>query len=122
MAIRYRQDSRTSGPEHLVDASGITSSQGRLDWETHKVLPSGTTANIRQRERRYRMPAAPEIPRLPTPDLEPISLDCPCCIPNDEESYEGHWSRGRAKIDKQLTDAKAHIARSKKGGRLIAEA
>ncbi|KAI0466130.1 hypothetical protein F4859DRAFT_332881 [Xylaria cf. heliscus] len=94
-----------------------------------KVLPKRSRASERQRN--Y-VPAAPVIPRLPTPELDSTSdyelglakYDfCACCSSDDRHEDSGkRWKRGKAKMDKQVDHARAYISRVTMNERLIAEA
>ncbi|KAI1818226.1 hypothetical protein GGS20DRAFT_346275 [Poronia punctata] len=72
---------------------------------------------------RGKVPAAPIIPRLPTPDFdsEPAFCGkghgfCSCCEPDEEDGELMEWRRGKAKMDKQVESAKAHISRTRASG------
>ncbi|KAI0426045.1 hypothetical protein F5Y09DRAFT_77963 [Xylaria sp. FL1042] len=78
------------------------------------------------------LPPAPMIPRLPTPDFEStshyeLSLGkydfCPCCSSDDrDEEDDLRWRKGKAKMEKQVDNARAYISRMVIGERLIADA
>ncbi|KAI1297068.1 hypothetical protein F5Y03DRAFT_283840 [Xylaria venustula] len=81
---------------------------------------------------RGHLPPAPMIPRLSTPDFEStshyeLSLGkydfCACCSSDDRDEHDDlRWKRGRAKMEKQVDNARAYIARMTMGERLIADA
>ncbi|KAJ3556999.1 hypothetical protein NPX13_g10020 [Xylaria arbuscula] len=84
------------------------------------------------RQRGHLPPAAPMIPRLPSPDFEsasPYELRlgkhdfCACCHNLDDGGEDDgiRWVKGRAKMEKQVDNARAYISRMTMGDRLIAD-
>ncbi|KAI0457378.1 hypothetical protein F5B21DRAFT_464276 [Xylaria acuta] len=115
----------------LVRASGNGEVTGEFQGgrEYRKAPPKRSRASERQRS--Y-VPAAPIIPRLPTPDFDSTSDYelglakndfCPCCTSDDRDDDDGgRWKKGKAKMDKQVDHARAYISRVTMSERLIAEA
>ncbi|RYP30514.1 hypothetical protein DL767_006191 [Monosporascus sp. MG133] len=64
-------------------------------------------------------PSTPRIPRLPTPEFDdPVPHNgslfshrfCACCPSEGGDAALSRWREGRAKMDKQTSDARAYIA------------
>ncbi|KAJ8126975.1 hypothetical protein O1611_g6663 [Lasiodiplodia mahajangana] len=108
---RHHRDAlRGQAEDDLAGTLGNGDGTGEFDpCEGYiKILPKSSRAGERQRS--Y-VPAAPVIPRLPTPDFDlkshhEINLAkydfCPCCTPGYGDEEDGaHWKKGKAKMDKQ---------------------
>ncbi|KAI0198596.1 hypothetical protein F4808DRAFT_257743 [Astrocystis sublimbata] len=88
------------------------------------------TSRPRERQRGY-VPAAPVIPRLPTPDVDSTSdYDsdsarygfCSCCTLDGRDDHNGErWIKEKTKMDKQVDEARAYISRVRISERLITE-
>ncbi|KAI0409956.1 hypothetical protein F4802DRAFT_8437 [Xylaria palmicola] len=121
---RQSQDDlpRTPGNGNLT--GGAQSRRG-----CHSTAPKRLRSSERQRSH---VPAAPVIPRLPTPDFDSTCHYesglakyefCPCCMSNDEgEGGDVRWTRGKSKMDKQVDQARAYIERVTMSERLLAGA
>ncbi|KAI0108923.1 hypothetical protein GGR51DRAFT_558713 [Nemania sp. FL0031] len=130
---RHRRDAlRGQSEDYLTGALGNGDRSGEFDpCEGYiKILPKSSRAGERQRS--Y-VPAAPIIPRLPTPDFDLKSHHelnlakydfCPCCTPEEygDEEDGAYWKKGKAKMDKQVDHAKAYISRVMMSERLITDA
>lgn len=71
-----------------------------LPW-TESVMK---TPSVRRKPRAPSPPPAPRIPRLKTPDLEPLSLHapfCSCCIQESASPEDEEYTRSRKKMDSQ---------------------
>ncbi|KAI1131814.1 hypothetical protein F5Y10DRAFT_261753 [Nemania abortiva] len=130
--VRHRRDTlRGQSEDYLTGNLGNGDGTGEFDpcEGYRKALPKSSHAGERQRS--Y-VPAAPIIPRLPTPDfdlksyheLNPARYDfCSCCTPGDWDQEDGaHWKKGKSKMDKQVDHARAYISRVMMSERLIADA
>ncbi|KAI0809919.1 hypothetical protein GGR55DRAFT_145462 [Xylaria sp. FL0064] len=131
--VGHRRDSprRQSEDYPTRGASG----NGAIAGELHHCggynnpLPKRLHAGERQRGH---LPPAPMIPRLPTPDFESkshygLSLGkydfCRCCGSDGrDEEDDMRWRKGKAKMEKQVDNARAYISRMTMGERLIADA
>lgn len=109
--VRHQRDTDGARPtDSLVRAPGNGDMNGELlcGGGHRKSLPKRSRAD--ERQRRY-IPAAPIIPRLPTPDFDSASHHelgiakydfCPCCTSYDERREGGVWcKKGKSKMDKQ---------------------
>ncbi|KAI0441983.1 hypothetical protein F4803DRAFT_388837 [Xylaria telfairii] len=124
-AGQQRDTLRRQFEDKLIRAPG----NGDVTGEYRKAVPKRSRASERQRS--Y-VPAAPIIPRLPTPDFDSASdyelglakYDfCPCCSSDDRDEDDGErWKKGKAKMDKQVDHARAYISQVTMSERLIAEA
>lgn len=110
-AVRHQRDTDRARPgDSLVRAPGNGDMNGELFCRGGhgKILPRRSRADERQRS--Y-APAAPIIPRLPTPDFDSTSHHelglakydfCSCCTSYDERKEGGvRCKKGRSKMDKQ---------------------
>ncbi|KAI0534682.1 hypothetical protein GGR58DRAFT_505031 [Xylaria digitata] len=125
---RHRRDTRRGQSEDYLardPGNGDIASDLRYSSGYNKTPPTSLQAGVRQRG--Y-LPLAPVIPRLPTPDFEPVShydilvkYDfCPCCSSDDKDEEEGtRWKKGKAKMDKQVDHARAYISRTMMSERLL---
>ncbi|KAI1737692.1 hypothetical protein F4680DRAFT_203793 [Xylaria scruposa] len=130
-AGHQRDTLRRQSEDKLIRAPGNGELAGEFQdsGEYRKVLPKRSRASERQR---VYVPAAPVIPRLPTPDLDSASdyelglakYDfCTCCSSDNRDAEDGErWKRGKTKMDKQVDHARAYISRVTMSERLIAEA
>ncbi|TRX91395.1 hypothetical protein FHL15_007619 [Xylaria flabelliformis] len=130
-AGHQRDTPRRQSEDKLIRApgNGEVAGEFQASGEYRKVLPKRPRASERQR---VYVPAAPVIPRLPTPDLDSASdyelglakYDfCACCSSDERDEEDGgRWERGKAKMDKQVDHARAYISRVTMSERLIAEA
>ncbi|KAI0473998.1 hypothetical protein GGR56DRAFT_649942 [Xylariaceae sp. FL0804] len=114
LVMRYGQFSPDLDSEKLCVAPWATQ-EGRVQRGRQPdvvVLPNTRRDSPRQKEpRRLHMaPAAPSIPRLPSPELaatkfhEPDTVEyqfCACCDLDAEECDQAQWRRSRAKMDRQ---------------------
>jgi hypothetical protein len=82
------------------DAEGIQTSS------LSSVNRSPPSNRLNNNKRMVIPPKAPQIPRLPTPDLNPPSYHdrssrfCPCCS-TDQDEDTTRWAEGRGKMDQQ---------------------
>ncbi|CAM1504541.1 Fc.00g021320.m01.CDS01 [Cosmosporella sp. VM-42] len=77
------------------------------------------------------MPMTPQPPKLPSPNLAPLCMDyefcpcceddCTCCGSEDDRINKIWYLSGRGKMDSQLKDATAYIARHQSRGRTSRE-
>ncbi|KAI0815412.1 hypothetical protein GGR55DRAFT_628767 [Xylaria sp. FL0064] len=131
-AVGHRGDTRRGQSEdYLAGAPGSGDITGDLrDCGGYKKsLPKRLHAGESQRGH---LPPAPAIPRLPTPDFESASHYetslakyhfCPCCSSDDRHEQEGiRWKNAKAKMDRQIDNARAYISRITMRERLIRDA
>ncbi|KAI1748388.1 hypothetical protein F4782DRAFT_361241 [Xylaria castorea] len=130
-AGHQRDTLKRQSQDKLVRASGNGEVTGEFQdsGDYRKVLPKRSRASERQR---VYVPAAPVIPRLPTPDFDSASdyelglakYDfCTCCSSDDRDEDDGQrWKKGKAKMDKKVDHARAYISRVTMSERLITEA
>ncbi|KAI0513029.1 hypothetical protein F5B22DRAFT_284019 [Xylaria bambusicola] len=130
--VRRRDSLRGQSGDYLTRVSGNgDTTDGLHQYGRHSnPLPKRFHAGEGQRGH---LPPAPMIPRLPTPDFESTSSYelrhskyefCACCHSSDDryEADDVRWMKGKAKMEKQVDNARAYISRMAMGDRLIADA
>ncbi|KAI1419869.1 hypothetical protein F5Y12DRAFT_187059 [Xylaria sp. FL1777] len=122
---------RGQSEDYHTGVSGNVDTTGELHHcgAYSKNLPKRSHAGIWQGSH---PPPAPMIPRLPTPDFESpshyeLSLAkrdfCLCCSSDDRDDEDRRrWKQGKAKMEKQVDNARAYISRMTIGERMIADA
>ncbi|KAI0876909.1 hypothetical protein GGS24DRAFT_187196 [Hypoxylon argillaceum] len=130
--VRHRRDKlRGQSEDYIPRALGNGGVAGEFAprGDYRNTVPKSSRAGERQAS--Y-VPAAPVIPRLPTPDFDStchhkLGLDkydfCPCCISDDrDQEYGAHRQKGKTKMDKQVDHARSYMSRVTMSERLITDA
>ncbi|KAI0975454.1 hypothetical protein F4678DRAFT_470039 [Xylaria arbuscula] len=130
--LGHRRDMvRGPSEDYPTGAPGNGARAGELHHRGgyNNTVPRRLHSGERQRGH---LPPAPMIPRLPTPDFEStshyeLSLGkydfCACCSSDGRHEHDDlRWKRGRAKMEKQVDNARAYITQMTMSERLIADA
>ncbi|KAI1114489.1 hypothetical protein F5Y14DRAFT_170967 [Nemania sp. NC0429] len=132
--VRHQRDTDGARP---MDSLSLVRVPGNRDMNGELLGGGGHRSSLSRRSRaderqRSYVPAAPIIPRLPTPDFDSTSHHelglakydfCPCCTSyNERNEGGGRCKRGRSKMDKQVDHARAYISRVTMSERLITDA